>query len=267
MKLLVTFILTAFCLSLSAQKEKAVSSNWRGDSFGELKLADTEYASAKKGAVLYYISNDDRNIFIDMKIKETVEQNHILQLGMTVWVNMDGKARKEMGIRFPIGSQFMRRGGRGGGNMNDIINPPSPLSQANTIELVGFKGVEATRFPADNTDNFRGSIKYDKDGNLIYSLTIPLEKLPLRNTAAPNGQLPFTIGIEYGAPPVTTGMPGGGPSGMPSSNMRGSTGPGKGSRGGSGGGMPMGGARPGSDQTPVNPVVIWVKEITLAQKK
>jgi hypothetical protein len=52
MKMLATFILTAFCLSLSAQKEKAVSSNWRGDSSGELKLADTEYASAKLSFIM-----------------------------------------------------------------------------------------------------------------------------------------------------------------------------------------------------------------------
>jgi hypothetical protein len=268
MKLFAAFILMVFPLTISAQKEKAVLSHWRSSQSGDLKIEDSEYGTAKKGAVLYYISNDDNNLYVDMKVKETLEQNHILQLGMTVWINMDGKARKEMGVRFPIGSQYSRRGGRGS---TPDINPPTPLSQANTIELVGFKGVEQNRFPSDNTDNIRGSVKYDNDGNLVYRLIIPLVKLPMRNDASSTAQLPFTLGIEYGAPPVMTGQMGQ-PSGMPSSNMRRGSGSTGGSRGGSGGapagGMPAGGGgRPSAAQSAVTPVIIWAKEIVLSEKK
>lgn len=265
MRQVAVFILMVFSLTIYAQKEKAVISNWRISQSGDLKLQDSEYGSAKKGAVLYYISNDDRNLYVDMKVKETLEQNHILQLGMTVWINMDGKAHKEMGIRYPIGSQYARRGGRGGG-MPDI-NPPSPLSQANTIELVGFKGVDQNRFPSGNPDNFRGSVKYDNDGNLIYNLIIPLAKIPIRNDEAANAQLPFTLGIEYGAPPVIAGQSGP-PSGMPTSNVKTRSGSGGGSRGGGGGsGGGMAGGRPSTTQSTVTPVIIWAKDITLAEKK
>src|SRR5665648_499160 len=99
---LAVLILTLFaCLDLTAQKEKFFSSNWRNNPDQDLQVADQEYLSEKKGKVLYYLSNDEANVYIDMKITETLEQNRILKIGLTVWINTDGKARKITGIRYP----------------------------------------------------------------------------------------------------------------------------------------------------------------------
>jgi hypothetical protein len=45
-------------------------------------------------------------------------------------------------------------------------------------------------------------VKYDEAGILYYKLVIPIIKLPLRNTRAGNGAMPFILGIEYGSLPV-----------------------------------------------------------------
>lgn len=263
MKFIVTLFTLAICISISAQEKNSFSSKWRNSSSEEFKLPDSEYMVAKKGKVLYYLSNDDKNIYLDLKITETPEQIRILQMGLTVWVNTDGKTHKEMGIRFPIGTMFSR--GRGG-NTNSIINPPTPLSQANTIELFGFKDVKITRFPSDNTDNIRGKVKYDNDGNLLYSLIIPLLKLPFTNNPSGAGQMPFTLGIEYGAAP-TFGDQAGPSGGMPSRGGGGerSGRGGGGSRGGSGG--MAGGARRNAASTQISPpVLIWMRNINLTEK-
>jgi hypothetical protein len=273
---LTLLILTLFvCLDLTAQKENFFISKWRNNPDQDLQLTFKDYISAKKGQVLYYLSNDDANIYVDMKILETLEENRILKMGLTVWIDMDGKTRKIMGIRYPIGSQYSR--GRGGqSNFSNAGTQATPLSQANTIQLIGFKDVEGTRLPSDNPGNIRGSVKYDQEGELIYRLVIPLSKLPLRNDAPGKGLMPFTIGIEYGAPPTFTGQGGGGGisggsgggaagggGGGGGGGSRGGGGGGGGSRGGGGGG---GGASAGVPSTD-SPVIFWMKNVKLAEKK
>jgi uncharacterized membrane protein YgcG len=258
MKTLFAFFAILMCLNISAQKDKGFASKWRENSNGQSVPASSDWLTTKKGIFFYCLSNDDKNIYVDAKITESIEQNKILQMGITVWVNTDGKARKITGIRFPVGAQFSRGQSRRG-DMNIPLNQATPLSQANTVELVGFKGVEPNRFPSNNTDNIRGSVKYDNDGNLLYSLTIPLSKLP----EGVNGSAtPMAFAIEYGAPPAMGGQ-GGRPGGYtpPAGGSRsGGSRSGGGSRGGSGGGGAPGGGAPA-------PVVIWMKDIKLAEKK
>jgi uncharacterized membrane protein YgcG len=270
MRLPVLFLTLFVCLDLTAQKGSFFASKWRDNPDQDLKLSAQDYSSAKKGKVLYYLSNDDINIYLDIKIIETLEQNRILKMGLTVWIDSDGKTRKITGIRYPIGSQYSRSRGQGG--FGETRNTATPFSQANTIELIGFKDVEARRFASDNPDNIRGSVRYDQEGNLLYKLIMPRSKLPLRNNTSGRGLMPFTIGIEYGAPPTFTGQgaPGGGGSGM--SGMSGRSGGGSrgggASRGGASGGG-AGGVPGGSVGTPgaEPPVIFWMKNVALAEKK
>jgi hypothetical protein len=70
---------------------------------------------------------------------------------------------------------------------------------ANTIEILGFITEQQRRFPAENRDSFRGSVKLDEGGILFYKLIMPLAKLPLRNSRDNRGAMSFMIGIEYGS--------------------------------------------------------------------
>jgi hypothetical protein len=260
MRLFITFSVLFLCLNINAQKEKYFASKWRDIDAEPNGPALSDYIPSEKGEVLYCLSNDDKNIYVDVIITESINQNKLLQMGMTVWINEDGKARKITGIRYPIGAQYSRGQTRGREAENSLVKV-SPLSQANTIELVGYKSVKPTRFSSNNTDNIRGSVKYDKDGNLLCSMIIPDSKLP---SGVVSESIPLTLAIEYGAPPKIeessgmsaysggSGMPGGGRSG-----------------GGSRGGAPGGGAAGGSTSTQKTPkpVIFWMKNITLAEKK
>ena len=262
MRLLITITVLILCTNSNAQKEKYFASKWRDIASASSVPAITEYVSAQKGEVLYSLANDDENIFVDVLFTESLQQNKLLQMGMTLWINQDGKERKVTGIRFPIGAKYSK-----GGGMQREQNPlvkVSLLSQANTIELVGFKDVKPSRFPSNNEDNIRGFVKYDNDGNLICSLTIPISKLP-SGAAKASESLPLTLGIEYGAPPkmdISSGMPSG-PGGA--ARMGGGGGRSGGSRGGaSGGGAAPAGGAPGGSAAPQNlpkPIIFWMKNM------
>jgi hypothetical protein len=269
MKILLLFLSFIFCINLNAQKGKYFQSGWHESENGETNVHSDNYNFFKKGKLYYFLSNDNSNIYIDMNIEDTGVQNRILKQGLTIWVNMDGKSAKKMGVRYPIVSQYS-------GNRNKTIQPDETknqegsggnhLSLANTIELIGFTNEETRRFPSDNTDNFRGSVKYDNKGILIYRLIMPLSKLPVRNSRDGMEAMPFALGIEYGAAPSMNDQRGA--AGPPQSTGSSSGIPRGGSRGG---GMPRGGGQAGrqgagqmTNQSSTPSVILWVKNIKLA---
>jgi hypothetical protein len=268
------------CGTLFAQKGNSDMLNWHKSENSELNVASGDYNFFKKGKLWYVLSNDNDNIYVDLKIEDPAVQNRILKEGLTVWINMDGKQVKKMGVRYPIGSE--NSGGRSrSGLQEDKLNRDgslvTPLSLANTIELVGFTSEESRRFPSDNTSTFRGSVKFDNSGILHYLLIMPVVKLPMRNSKDNEGTMPFAMGIEYGLDTSGTGgsvgpgspPPPSAPSAPPSGGSRG--GGGGRSGGGASGGQSQGAGRAPSGtysaQSSQPPVMFWMKNITLASEK
>jgi hypothetical protein len=274
MKRFVVLLSVIISTNLSAQKGKFYINSWHQSSANKMNIPSEKYSYFDKGKLFYYLSNDNENVYVDIKVDEPSVQNRILKEGLTIWINMDRKLTKKMGVRFPIGSEYAsdhKKGSLHEGEINPDGSLVTPLTMANTIELVGFKGEDSRRFPSDNADTFRGSVRYDSKGTLHYNLTMPIDKLPLRNSKDGNGAMPFILGIEYGAPPVysdnrlTMAPPP--PYGSASSKSRG------GSRGGgsrrierpdgmSGNDRPM--TQTNFSRAILPPYLVWVKNIKLA---
>jgi hypothetical protein len=274
MKLFISISVFLLSLNLCAQKENIATSKWYDGAGGSSFPAASDYTSVKKGLVLYCISNDDKNIYFDLKFTESIEQGKILQMGSTLWVNPDGKSRKLNGIRYPLGAKYSKLRINPGDNQGvSSLIKPSPLALANTIELIGFNAIQEKRFLSNNQDNIRGTIKYDNEGNLLYNLIIPISQLPEGDKNQDKTRLSITYAIEYGAPPFVAGQlmrpsesgapsGGGGGGGGRSGGRSG----GGGSRGGGSGGGGSLGSGPGYQDQPKSEI-IWIKKISLAEKK
>jgi hypothetical protein len=272
MKPTTTILSLILCTSLSAQKG-LVLSKWIEDGTKETTIAPADYTFNKKSNLFYFISNDNTNLYIDIKVEDTGIENKILKQGMVIWINMEGKQEMKLGVHFPIGSD--NRAGARRSNLPDMSftedgKPITPLMRANTIELIGFANEAEKRFPADNPDTFKGSVKYDNDGNLLYRLLMPIAKLPVRNSKDGVSALPFNMAIEYGEDPSLMSLGGnmnrppssgeGAPMATPGGGRSGGGRP-----GGGGGGMPAGGSFGGSQNT-TPPVIIWIKKVQIAKK-
>ncbi len=188
-------ILSCFIFfGLSAQKGNLILSRWHTNN----KIEDSDYQLIKKAGLYYFLSNDNDNIYVNLKTSDRTIQEKILKEGLVIWINMDDKDLGKMGIRYPIGSEnqnSQRRGQRT--EKNAGADTTSVLSMANTIELLGFISEQERRFPSENADTFNGSVKYVQ-GNLYYRLVMPIGKLPIRNSRQGSGAMPFTLGFEYG---------------------------------------------------------------------
>jgi hypothetical protein len=114
---------------------------------------------------------------------------------------MDARLAKKMGVRFPVGASDSRGREKQGipdDKFKNNNNAFTLLKSADKIELIGFTGEEIRRFPANNSDNFRGSVTIDNEGMLHYELIMPSAKLPLRNDKKGEGTMPFNLTLEYG---------------------------------------------------------------------
>lgn len=274
MKIIISILALFVTAGSFAQKGGVPGIKWEDESSADKMIPAESFTFAKKANLYYYLSNDKENVYVRLRITDTEVQSKILNLGLTIWINMDGKTSKTIGLKFPIGAK--NPASRRGMEKSPDGLTPSPLAMANTIELIGFTTEENRRLPAQNAESFTGSIKYDKDGVLHYWMKMPLEKMPLRNAKTGGGEEPFTIGFEY---PLAQEMGMGGPGGpggpgapageMPAMAPAGGSprGGGGGGRQGGGGGVPM--ARPpmGSQGSAKPPVLFWVKEIKLGKDK
>lgn len=198
MKLSLLIISVLIGTVMFAQNGNTIMSRWHNSD----KIEISDYQSLKKTGLFFYISNDKDNIYIDLKFDKPEDQRMILNEGLVLWINMDGKPVKIQGIRYPTGSQ--KPGMRNGvlnskDNVKGNGDPDYLISMANSIEIIGFISEQERHFPSQNVDNFRGSLRYDK-GILFYRMVMPLAKLPVRNSKDGNGAMPFTMGIEYGFP-------------------------------------------------------------------
>lgn len=198
MKSTISILALFIFFSLNAQKGNLIQSRWHTND----KIEDSDYQLLKKAGFYYFISNDNDNIYISLKTSERLVQEKILKEGLTVWLNMDDKDNAKMGIIYPIGSDNQNINKRRDKSENNAgSDTMSVLSMANTIELIGFISEQERRFPAQNPDNFNGSVKYEK-GILYYRMVMPIAKLPIRNSRQGTGAMPFTFGFEYGFIPL-----------------------------------------------------------------
>jgi hypothetical protein len=271
------FILSLiFCSALYSQKAGTNLSKWHNIN----KTEAPDYNPIKSTGLSYSLSNDNDNIYLDLRVADAKEQNMILRYGLVIWINMDGKTDKKMGVRYPVGSRnnTARRGSSDpeSERMQQAV-PGNPLTMANTIELIGFINETQRRFPSENPDNFRGSVKFDASGALVYNMMMPLAKLPVRNTKKGTGSVPFTLGIEYGFSSETDkpvdkaeqSSSSSYKSGSYSSGSAKGKKPGKGSHTEKGGKTPSGGSGTNAkkQQTAVGSELFWIKDVRLATSR
>ena len=188
------------CVNLGAQKSKTVISIWQENADENPDTSFVEYSFHQKGRIYYFLSNNNEYVWFLIKTSDHKVQNAILKSGMTLWIDMDNKEGMKLGVRYPVGSlNQTKTAGLPDENNNSNTNPKDFIAQANTIELIGFIGEEARRFPSDNYDNFRGLMSFDANGTLHYLLRMPAIKLPLRNSKDGVGAMPFSLGVQFGS--------------------------------------------------------------------
>jgi hypothetical protein len=208
---------------------------------------------SKSENLSYEIANDAENLYVLISTKDQLEQQKIIQGGMTVWINTkaDKTQATAMGIGYPLDS-------RNDPDRN-LLNEAQPdrqprhitLEDKKDFALYGFgQASEVGNFAyADDTNpqGIRLRMDYNNAGELIYEAAIPLTTLyPGHSPSASYASKSIAVGIFVDGLPPNANVPrgAGGGGGGPAIGVGGGLGFGSFGSGGGLGlsiGLPVGG--------------------------
>jgi hypothetical protein len=271
-----------------AAENKSYQCSWHEKNVDLFQAKFKEFKYSEKGMFYYYISNDQNNVYINLRIFDDNIKNLILRSGLTIWINTDGKKDTRLGIKFPAGHRDMRndkpsgslekyppqkdRDKAGDQNISRKINESSE-NAINSLLLIGFDSSGPILISTSEEGNFRGAIYSGKDNYLNYELVLPFSKLPSINQNPKKKKQSLVLGLSHeyakssamqgGGMPGYKGMHGGGMHGAGGGMHSGGRHEGGMNRG-SGGyhGSEMHTPGSGSEQSDIT----WIKNIKLADE-
>lgn len=214
----------------------------------------------KNSGILYKISNNDKFLVADLQVNSEVTQKKILLFGLTMWVDETGKRKKNIGVKYPLGStgfyklsmQKMREV-KGNFSQKKVM-----LAEASyEIAIIGKNKKDIEIFDKRYKNGVKANISFDAFGMMYYQLKVPFDKINM--TYESLTLLNPSIGFETGHAEMKRGSRQGG--GMKS-----------GGGGGGGQGRRQGGMNSGS-AAGINPEMqammqassFWLKNIKFAK--
>jgi hypothetical protein len=183
------------------------------------------YNADKK--IYYSLANTKDTLYMAIRINDRSEQTRILHAGLTLIIDPKGRKKEAFTITFPLSItneatwqalQMQEDTGKFNENARDE-EMKAKLTKLSQIKVTGFKDVESDMITTANTYGFKNAIDFDKDGNLVYEMAIPLALFhaedPYKNAWAFNFKINGIArpGSEH-ADPNNDGLTQGGPRGM-----------------------------------------------------
>ena len=167
-----------------------------------------------KADIEYYFSNNDSSFYVCLKVKDELTKTKILNAGLVLSVNREGKKKQKCSILFPI--------------KNDEIQvPQGPIQDLKTMQMLAL--INAKKYQIDGFDNGDGlyatnetnaagiriTIGFNDSSELIYEAEIPFAafykkaQLSTEDAGKPVAVCITVNGLSKPSMP-TDGAPGGG---------------------------------------------------------
>ena len=193
-----TLLITGINFSASSQRLNSTQSgsvyapanvkiDAKSDEWGDFQAYNTTTD------VFYTLANDDKNLYLVVKSTNQMINNKIVAGGITFTINTNGKKKKDIGsfvTTFPLidmatvrGQMQARMRSAMGGKALDSAAIAGMRNQAiasaKEIKLEGFKNIPDSVISIYNEYGFKAAVDYDRNGNLVCEMSIPLKYLNL----------------------------------------------------------------------------------------
>lgn len=123
----------------------------------------------KNTGISYDIANDERNIYMIVRVTDTTSIRQVLQNGLEVWINKDGKKKNTTGITYPMAPDKPKAGSKTRIQTGKTADGFS--MNINELTLTGFL-LENGRQPVKDCP-VKVAIRKDSSDCLVYELAIP----------------------------------------------------------------------------------------------
>lgn len=121
----------------------------------------------KNTGINFDVANDERNIYMIVRVTDTASIRQIRQNGLEVWINKDGKKKNTTGITYPMAPDKPKAGSR----VQNVKTADGFSMNINELMLTGFL-LENGRQPVKDCP-VKVAIKKDASDCLVYEAAIP----------------------------------------------------------------------------------------------
>jgi len=164
---------------------------------GKLNEWGYDFQAYNKTTKLYYtMANDDKNLYLVVKIKDKIDINKALGGGISLLINTADKKKDKdaFTITFPMPPPRASGGGRGGmrgmrgGNQSQTPEQIDSASRAShktalglirEIGVLGFKDITDSTISIYNEYGIKAAAGFDEEDAFVSELSIPLKLLAL----------------------------------------------------------------------------------------
>ena len=175
---------------------------------------DGMLTSTDQGLV-YGLTNDDKNLYVKLKVVDERNQRKILMNGLVLWFDTDGKAKEKLGFAFPLINEKARLENNlntmSGDNLElrnkiqtlqvetGLVNSRF-LNKEEAINIISEDGEIIETIPSHrNKEGINIMLYMDKFHILYYEARIPLAKIFDNDIVAEIANIPiFSYGFEIG---------------------------------------------------------------------
>jgi hypothetical protein len=166
-----------------------------------------------KTGFAYAFSNNDKDLFVQLKMLNTSVQRKALIAGLTLWIDPNGKGKHVLGIKYPKGrmhQQEKHKPGQGNYGQNGHRRPASgghltaeQISRFNSrygMEQPVLEGFEKAGIKNVSTGEkgIRVVLQIDTLGHVVYEAKIPLKMIFTKPADYLSKGRPFSILFETG---------------------------------------------------------------------
>jgi len=205
-------ILIGILFTSCSPKAEYISAFYKQDVTNfESKLSAKGMLYDKNSGILYKISNNDKFLVADLQINSEVTQKKVLLFGLSMWIDETGKRKKNVGIKYPLGSKGFSKSSmqkmkeiRGNFTQKKVM-----LAEAShEIAIIGKNKEDIEVFDKRYKDGVKANISFDAFGMMHYQLKVPYEKIKM--TYESLTLLNPSIGFETGKAEMQQSGQGGG---------------------------------------------------------
>lgn len=156
------------------------------------------YRYDDKNEMHYLFSNDSENLYINLVMVSDASQIRSLRYGLTVYVDPEGKGKKQSYIKFLAPELSPREAPQFRPDPSDpragrIDQRKLMASRVTEVEISGFGNKKPVKSEISGLKDFLCSVSIDEQVKLMYGITIPLKKI-----SSGKGAGQFSIGVESG---------------------------------------------------------------------
>jgi hypothetical protein len=198
--------------------------------------AESLFMFDRSSKTKYAVANDTNRLYIAIIAADAIQQMKMINGGTEIWIGLNIKKSKNIGIKFPIRVETMQMSDRNSDGPPDAAKiKKDTRSKMLKMDLKGFKPEFNGVQPLHSISQIKPAINWDEQNNMVYELSIPFsaftdaDKADLKNIIvgivynglkAPEGMenrggMPRGGPPGGGAPPAGMRPPGGGGAGMP----------------------------------------------------